>query len=108
MSKCKSCLVPARGRCRGEELGNRKCGDWRYVAYFLRLFRGTHKDHSFDLLRNARDCPHRKPIPEAEREGCGCSHMCTAEPTRSPLPNRGINVLQCWECDLAPRHARTP
>lgn len=55
------------------------------------------------LLANARECPFRQPIPEGERVGCSCSHRCEAEPTRSPLPNRGINVLECWECDIAPR-----
>lgn len=56
-----------------------------------------------DVLRNARECPHRSLIPEAEREGCGCSHRCNAG--KSGQPNGGITVLQCWDCDLAPRRS---
>lgn len=55
------------------------------------------------LLANARACPYRVPVPADERVGCGCAHACHAEPTRSPLPNRGITVLECWECSIAPR-----
>lgn len=55
-----------------------------------------------DLLANARACPHRGPIPEAEREGCGCARRCSAG--RSPRPNGGVTVLDCWACPIAPRH----
>lgn len=58
-----------------------------------------------DLLRNARGCPRRAPVPDAERIGCGCSHRCEADPHHSPRDDRSVTVLDCWACPIAPRHS---
>ena len=57
-----------------------------------------------ELLANAESCPHRVPMPEAERTPCGCRWKCLAG--RGPRRRRGgVLLSDCWACSLAPRRS---
>lgn len=57
---------------------------------------------SREILANAEACPHRVPMPEDRRTGCGCQHLCEAG--RGPKWRKGgVTVLDCWACPIAPR-----
>lgn len=103
--RCDDCPVPPGLACRGEALRNRRCGDATYREYFVRFASSPPpplpRIPGPDLLRNARGCPSREPIPEGDREGCGCSMRCDAG--RSRRENGGVTVLDCWACPIAPR-----
>lgn len=108
MNRCHDCPVPAGPPCRGEVLRH-KCGDPRYRAYFVRRAETGEPESApapdappgDDLLANAESCPHRVPMPDDRRTGCGCRHLCTAG--MGPKRRKGgVTLADCWACPIAP------
>lgn len=112
VEEARETILRATGRDYGPKLAGRQSRQWAAVVLQLApQFEGeappAHSGRSLAEYRaNAAACPHCEPIPRDERAGCGCTRRCTAG--RSPREDGGVQITDCWDCELAPRRAESP